>query len=583
MLKIQKNKIVILIFSIMFCFFNFSLVKADGIFIPFEKEDLYESHQTALIVFDNNNEELYLNVGYQGDVSKFVWIVPTPNLPKVVEAPAALFVELHEITKPKIKYDPGYKNHNHWGSMDLFSDEGKVIVHSKEKIGSYEVSVLSAEGSEGLYKWLRANQYQVPEEAKELFDWYINKNWFFTAMKISEDNNKELHPIKLSFKTDKIIYPLKITQFSTLSADDYISKIISIRPELEKHKNNIPVFFDHWLDICAKEVWLDIKNGNSYNENSLYNQPFDEIVYPKHKYDFYENRWWKKNNTLQWLEDEARGIVKEGGEEALIKFYDCGAFEGYGFNRQNIVEDFVNQIVADFQNRTDYPNYIKNINSMGYECQAYGINETRYHKVMWELEKSFPYYTEDGIKHDIKRSLRGHFPKTLKEIIEKNNKTNELLLYVLTKNKVMAPEFRLEYANWVDPKLILEKENNITSYRIESLDNLKNIVNKRYFLTKLRRAFAKEEMDDDLYIIADSNNTSYHLAISRNYDSSVLYDQEIKPLSLSYKSENYKAVIYKEKPERKNVIIYFFTVLPLLLLTIIVVLIYYKLRPKSIT
>ncbi|MEA1937287.1 MAG: DUF2330 domain-containing protein [Patescibacteria group bacterium] len=582
MSKIQKNKISILFFSVIFCLFNFSLVKADGIFIPFESEDLYEPYQTALIVFDNNNEELYLNVGYQGDASKFVWIVPTPNLPKVTKAPADLFIELHEITKPKIKYESGYKNH--WGSTDLFSDEEKVTVHSKEKIGSYEVSVLSAEGSESLYKWLRANQYQAPEEAKELLDWYINKNWFFTAMRISEDENKGLHPIKLSFKTDKIIYPLKITQFSTLDAGDYISKIISIRPELEKYKNNISVFFDHWLDICAEEVWLDIKNGNSYNENLLYNQPFNEITYSKNQYDFYENRWWKKNNTSQWFENEARGMIKKGGEEALMEFYDCGVFEGYEFDRQNIVEDFVNQVITDFQNRTEYPDYIKNMTHYGGQIPRGKINETRYHKVMWELEKSFPYYTEDGIKHDIKDNLRGYFPKTLRKIIEKNNKTNELLLYVLTKNKVKAPGFRLEYANWVDPKLILEKESSITQYRIDNLNNLKSIVNKKYFLTKLRRAFAKEEMDDDLYVIADNYNFPYHLTISRNYDSSSLYNQEIRPLSLDYKNKYYKTIIYKEKLEIKDITVYlkyFFAVLPLLLVIAIVASIYYKLRSKS--
>lgn len=582
MLKIKKNKTTALFFSVIYFFLlSFNLAQADGIFIPFEKEDLYESHQSALIVFDDNSEELYLNVGYQGGADKFVWIVPTPSLPKVTEAPSALFVELHEITKPNVRYDSNYKNS--WGLTDIFADGEKVIVHSKEKIGSYEVSVLSAEGSEGLYKWLTVNKYQVPEEAKELLDWYINKNWFFTAMKIDEDNNKELHPIKLSFKTDNIIYPLKITQFSTLSADDYVQKVISIRPELERYKNNIAVFFDRWLDICVEEVWLDIKNGDGYNENLLYNQPFDKTTYSERQYDFYENRWWKRNNTSQWLENEARGMIRKGGEEALIKFYDCGAFKDCEFNRQNIVEDFVSQVVADFENRTEYPNYIKNINSMHFQCHvSYEIDESKYHKVMWELEKSFPYYTEDGIKHDIKNSLKAYFPKELKEIIEKNNKTNELLLYVLTKNKVTAPEFRLEYANWVDSELIFEKEDKITSRKIENLDNLKNIVNKEYFLTKLRRAFAKEEMDDDVYIIADNNNDPYHLTISRNYDNSDLYNQKIKPLSLSYNNKNYKTIIHEEKIKKEDVIIYFFIALWLFLLIAIVTLIY-KFRSNLLT
>lgn len=581
MSKIKKNKVAVLFSVIYFTLFSFGLAKADGIFIPFEREDLYEPHQTALIVFENSNEELYLNVGHQGDASKFVWIVPTPSLPKVTEAPATLFVELHEITKPNVKYDSTYKGN--WGSTDIFNDAEKVVVHSKERIGSYEVSVLSAKGSESLYKWLIANQYQVPEEAKKLLDWYINKNWFFTAMKISEDDNKELHPIKLNFKTDNIIYPLKITQFSTLSADDYISKVISIRPELEKYKNDIPVFFDQWLDICVEEIWLDIENGNNYNKDLLYNQPFDEIVYPKHKYDFYENRWWKKNNTSQWLEDEAWGMVRKSGEEALIKLYDCGAFEGYEFDRENIVEDFIEQVVVDFQNRTEYPAYIKNISSMSFQCNvSYGINETRYHSVIWELEKSFPYYTKDGIRHDLKNNLRGYFPGELKKIIEKNNKTNELLLYVLTKNKVTAPEFRLEYADWIDPELMLEKEDKIRIHRIENLENLKSIVDKKYFLTKLRRAFAKEEMDNDLYITTDNNNDPYHLTISRNYDNSDLYNQKIKPLSLSYNNKNYKTIIHEEKIKKENVKIYFFVALWSFLLIAIITLIY-KFRSNSLT
>lgn len=581
MSKIKKSRAIALIFSVIyFTLFSFSLVKADGIFIPFEKKDLYEPHQSALIVFENNNEELYLNVGYQGDADKFVWIVPTPSLPKVTEAPAALFIELHEITKPNVKYDSTYKDN--WGLADIFADEEKIIIHSKEKIGSYEVSVLSAEGSEGLYKWLITNQYQVPEEAKKLLDWYIDKNWFFTAMKISDDDNKELHPIKLSFETDNIVYPLKITQFSTLSADDYVQKIISICPEIEKYKNNVSIFFDRWLDICAEDIWSDIKNGNGYDKNSLFNQPFDEIAYSERQYGYYENRWWKRNNTSQWFKNEAREIIGKDSEEALRKFYDCGAFKGYEFDRQNIVEDLINQIIADFKNGIEHPSYIKNIYRNECQISSREINEGKYHKIIWELEKSFPYYTEDGIRYDIKNSLRSHLPEKLKEIIEKNNKTNELLLYVLTKNKVTAPEFRLEYANWIDPKLIFEKENKIALHKIENLDNLKNIINKKYFLTKLRRAFAKKEIDDDLYIIADDNNDPYHLTISRNYDNSDLYDKDIKPLSLDYNNKNYKTIIHEHKIKKGDAVVYFFVVLWLSLLIAIIILIY-KFRSNLIT
>ncbi|MCK4554803.1 hypothetical protein KAU19_07685, partial [Candidatus Parcubacteria bacterium] len=76
-------------------------------------------------------------------------------------------------------------------------------------------------------------------------------------------------------------------------------------------------------------------------------------------------------------------------------------------------------------------------------------------------------------------------------------KTNEVLLYVLSESQVKAPGFELEYAQSVNPEIINNKEKEVYG----DLKSLKEIINKEYFLTKLRRKFAKVEMDEDLYLI----------------------------------------------------------------------------------
>ena len=62
-------------------------------------------------------------------------------------------------------------------------------------------------------------------EGQEILDYYVQKNWFFVAMKIqheetmnsSENYNGAIQPIGIMFFSDDMIYPLKISTLSTPS------------------------------------------------------------------------------------------------------------------------------------------------------------------------------------------------------------------------------------------------------------------------------------------------------------------------------------------------------------------------------
>ena len=69
--------------------------------------------------------------------------------------------------------------------------------------------------------------------------------------------------------------------------------------------------------------------------------------------------------------------------------------------------------------------------------------------------------------------------------------------------QVKAPVFVTEYAQIVDAAKLEEAEMDLYS---EDLASLKKIIsNNEYFLTKIRRDFAKIEMDEDLYLINGKN------------------------------------------------------------------------------
>ncbi len=221
----------ILFLLIVFILSPFSFVGADGGLVPYyeyEFKDIYEPSQTSLIVYDEGQEDLYLKVNYEGETNKFVWLVPTPHYPEASKAPKDLFEELSALT---------VESHSWTGKVipegEGFSDSlgQNVIVHEQKQVGIYEVTVLSATGVNGLFDWLNDNNYKVNEEAKDLLDWYVKKEWYFTAMRIDEDSedinptavykySDYIEPIKISFSSQIPVYPLKISQISTRVPED---------------------------------------------------------------------------------------------------------------------------------------------------------------------------------------------------------------------------------------------------------------------------------------------------------------------------------------------------------------------------
>jgi hypothetical protein len=89
-------------------------------------------------------------------------------------------------------------------------------------VGSLDYKIIVAERADDLYAWLKENKYSYSGDEATL-DFYIKKNWFFTVMKIDTMQMKkrpdgtfdgEVTPTRFRFASEKLVYPLKITQIS---------------------------------------------------------------------------------------------------------------------------------------------------------------------------------------------------------------------------------------------------------------------------------------------------------------------------------------------------------------------------------
>src|SRR5213078_5275927 len=72
------------------------------------------------------------------------------------------------------------------------------------------------------FSWLKVNKYHYAGDEATL-DFYVQKKWLFTVMKIDTMQMKrnadgsfagEVSPTRFQFASEKLIYPLKITQLS---------------------------------------------------------------------------------------------------------------------------------------------------------------------------------------------------------------------------------------------------------------------------------------------------------------------------------------------------------------------------------
>jgi hypothetical protein len=184
---------------------------------------------------------------FEGNALDFGMVIPTPSQPKLHEMPRDFFKHLavYSILKTRefpdskvlpllmpqplglsipVMYEP-YRAGGPGSAMTPMAcmpAAPAVRVLETGVVGSLDYKIIEATRADDLYKWLKDNKYQYAGDESTL-NFYVKKQWIFTVMKIdtmqmkkSQDGSYagEVTPTRFAFASDKLIYPLKITQIS---------------------------------------------------------------------------------------------------------------------------------------------------------------------------------------------------------------------------------------------------------------------------------------------------------------------------------------------------------------------------------
>jgi Uncharacterized protein conserved in bacteria (DUF2330) len=210
--------------------------------------DILQPAQKVFITWDPTEkiETFTVQPKFEGNALDFGMVIPTPSQPKLNEMPRDFFKHLavytimrkrefaHSKLLPLIEPQP-MERMLQFGAMPVpappmasapaqGAPERKPAIKILEvgTVGSLEYKIIEAGRADDLFKWLKDNKYSYSGDEATL-NFYVQKKWLFTVMKIDTAQMKrnkdgtfagEVTPTRFQFSSEKLIYPLKITQIS---------------------------------------------------------------------------------------------------------------------------------------------------------------------------------------------------------------------------------------------------------------------------------------------------------------------------------------------------------------------------------
>jgi hypothetical protein len=201
--------------------------------------DVLQPAQKAFVTWDpaERVESFTVQPKFEGNAKDFGMVIPTASRPKLDEMPRDFFKELavfsilkkREFPQSKLLPQPPARAASGGDRGETRKPNGAgqgrpstVKVLEAGIVGSLDYKIITAERADDLFAWLKENKYSYAGDEATL-DHYIKKAWVFTVMKIDTMQMKknpdgsftgEVTPTRFQFASDKLVYPLKVTQIS---------------------------------------------------------------------------------------------------------------------------------------------------------------------------------------------------------------------------------------------------------------------------------------------------------------------------------------------------------------------------------
>ena len=217
-----------------------------GFYVAKADSKLFNKSSKVVLTRDGDTTAITMASDYEGEPKEFAIVIPVPTFIArkqigVVEMKtvdhldaytAPRLVEYHDEDPcaprpvPMAMARGGGVMQFAPGSAEAVRYKG-VTVEANYDVGEYDVSILSAQESDGLVNWLTDNGYRIPQGAQSVLGSYIKQNMRFFVAKVNLERMKllggnYLRPLQVRYDTAKFMLPLRLGTVNANGPQDLI-------------------------------------------------------------------------------------------------------------------------------------------------------------------------------------------------------------------------------------------------------------------------------------------------------------------------------------------------------------------------
>lgn len=221
-----------------------------GAWVP-RSGDAQVSRERALIRWDGTTEDIVMGVTVRENSREAAWIVPVPHRATVRLGNPNVFSSLRDLTRPKVINKVRF-GREQYGAAPAAGEQSPVLVLERQALGPYDVTNLTATDSGALARWLGHNGYRMPVGLPAVLRPYVRKGWYYVAVKLrpgqgSNTLSGDLNPLRVTFKSNRIVYPMRATSL----AHGSVGLLLYV---LAKHRVNTPALMTELVTPTSEPV-----------------------------------------------------------------------------------------------------------------------------------------------------------------------------------------------------------------------------------------------------------------------------------------------------------------------------------------
>jgi hypothetical protein len=222
------------------------------------KADAEMFNKSSKVVLTRNGQETAITMAsdYEGEPSEFALVVPVPTFIKreqISVVDSRIVDHLDAYTAPRlVEYfdpDPCEARIMALAMSNMPAPMAGaprppapqyrgVKVEAQYDVAEYDVSILSAEESDGLIRWLTDNGYRIPPGAEPVIGSYIKQKMHFFVAKVNlkrlqQSGAAYLRPLQVRYETAKFMLPLRLGTVNANGPQDLIVYALTRKGRVE--------------------------------------------------------------------------------------------------------------------------------------------------------------------------------------------------------------------------------------------------------------------------------------------------------------------------------------------------------------